>query len=248
MLPLKDDNPTRRFPVLTVGLIAVNTIVFITQWVRPDDGNINDSQQAFACRWGLVPDVLFHSHDTGQQALCTQLNAEHDRFITLFTSQFLHGSWLHLLGNMLFLWVFGNNIEDRLGRVRFLPFYLACGAVAGFAQALMDQGGDTPVIGASGAIAGVLGAYIVLFPHARVWTLITFIPLKIPAWMVLGLWFLFQFLYAGGQSEGGGGVAYVAHVGGFVAGALLIRPCLAGRPPPPPPATATGPAPWQVTR
>jgi membrane associated rhomboid family serine protease len=234
VLPLKDDNPTRRLPVLTIALIVVNTVVYVTQWVRPEDGNVEDSEQAFACRWGLIPDALFHGRDTGLQDLCTQLNTDQDRFLTVFTSQFLHGSWLHLAGNMLFLWVFGNNIEDRLGRVRFLPFYLVCGAIAGVVQSVIDTGSDVPLIGASGAIAGVLGAYIVLYPHARVWTLVMFIPLRIPAWMVLGLWFVFQFLYAGGQAEGGGGVAWVAHLGGFVAGMLLIKPFLVGRPEPPP--------------
>ena len=167
------------------------------------------------------------------------------RFAALVTSQFLHGSWIHLAGNMLFLWVFGNDLEDRLGRIRFLPFYLVCGGIAGLVQSAVDSRSDTPLIGASGAIAGVLGAYILLYPRAEVWSIIIPIPIpfRVPAFIVLGVWFLFQFLYAGGQSEGGGGVAYWAHVGGFIAGMLLIHPFLVGRGPPAPP-RAYRTAPW----
>ena len=146
---------------------------------------------------------------------------------------------LHLVFNMLFLWVFGNNIEDRLGRLRFLPFYLLCGALAGLAQARRTPDSPIPLIGASGAISGVLGAYLVLYPRVRIWTVVLplfFLPFKLPAWLWLGIYFALQFVYLGdAATSGGGGVAYMAHIGGFVAGAVLIRPFLAGgasRPPP----------------
>src|SRR5207302_3701248 len=138
--------------------------------------------------------------------------------------QFLHGGWLQLLGNMLFLWIFGNNIEDRFGRVRFLLFYLGCGVVAAYGFALADPQATTTLIGASGAIAGVLGAYLVLYPRARVWSLVPFLlflPLRIPAWLVLGLWFGLQWAYSAGiMTSGAGSVAYLAHVIGFLVGVL----------------------------
>ena len=163
----------------------------------------------------------------------------------VITSQFLHADWLHLIFNMLFLWVFGNNIEDRLGRIRFLPFYLLCGVLAGLSQAFADPDSAVPLIGASGAIAGVLGAYLVLYPRISVWTIVLpffFLPFKIPAWLWLAIFFALQFLYLGDSAtSGGGGVAYLAHIGGFVAGAALIKPFLLGRPEPRSPAPAIGP-------
>jgi membrane associated rhomboid family serine protease len=245
VLPLMDQNPTRRFPILTVVLIAVNVAIFVFQVTKPGDYSLN-SQTAFICEWGLVPDHLIHGPGGELPVVipdaqpgdvtCEEINERHNRFLGLITSQFLHGGWFHLIFNMLFLWVFGNNIEDRLGRLRFLPFYLLCGALAGLVQALVNASEQAPLIGASGAIAGVLGGYIMLFPHARVWTFIPpFFVLPIPAWITLGLWFAFQLLYAGGSTQVGGGVAYFAHIGGFIAGLLLIRPFMAGRAPPTPP-------------
>jgi membrane associated rhomboid family serine protease len=242
MLPLLDVNPTYRVPILTILLMVLNAGIFIYQQTLPNDDSLH-SQTAFVCEWGLVPDHLVHGDrpraEPPGQVSCEELNEREPRGLALVTSQFLHGSWLHLLGNMLFLWVFGNNVEDRLGRIRFLPFYILCGAIAALVQALIDPSSGVPLIGASGAIAGVMGAYIVLYPRAQVWTLFIIIPLRVPAWVVLGLWFVYQFVYGAGQAESGGGVAYWAHVGGFIAGALLILPCLAGRPPPPA-ATARG--------
>jgi membrane associated rhomboid family serine protease len=148
----------------------------------------------------------------------------------VLTSLFLHGSWLHLLGNMLFLWVFGNNVEDRFGRLRYLLFYLACGVLATYGFALANPGSTEALIGASGAIAGVLGAYLILYPRARVWSLVPvlfFIPLRLPAWLVLGLWFLLQWVFTVGYAVSqAGSVAYLAHVLGFVTGVvvgLLVR-------------------------
>ena len=240
MLPLRDDNPTRRFPVLTVALIALNVAVFLFQLSKPGPADVlaAGNRNAFICEYGVLPDRLSDGSIDARSAadrFCEALNARHTRLLSPFTSQFLHAGWLHLLGNMLFLWVFGNNIEDRLGRVRFLPFYLLCGAIAALGQVLTDASSPSPLIGASGAIAGVLGAYIVLYPRARIVTF-PLVFLRIPAWIVLGFWFLTQFLYTGGQAQDGqGGVAFWAHVVGFVAGMVLVPLFLVGRPPPPAP-------------
>jgi membrane associated rhomboid family serine protease len=188
-----------------------------------------------------VADNLFPDGDPPADA-CQALNAERSSYLTLVTSQFLHGDWLHLIFNMLFLWVFGNNIEDRLGRIRFLPFYLLCGAIAGVAQSAADGDSPVPLIGASGAISGVLGAYLVLYPRIRVWSIVLplfFLPFRLPAWVWLAIYLVLQIIYLG-DSAGGGDVAYLAHIGGFVAGAALIKPFLIGRNDPPPRTPAIG--------
>lgn len=245
MIPFKDVNPTRRPAVLTIGLIAACVLVFAYQLSRPDDLSL-EGRQALICEYGLIADNVLGDAADPRDA-CEQLN-EDNRLLALITSQFLHADLLHLAFNMLFLWVFGNNIEDRLGRIRFLPFYLLCGVMAGLAQAVSDPDSPVPLIGASGAISGILGAYLVLFPRVRIWTVVVplvFLPFKLPAWIWLGIYFALQFLYLGDEAtSGGGGVAYMAHIGGFVAGALLIRPFLLGRDGPPPPAPAAGPA-WR---
>lgn len=242
MIPLKDVNPTRRPAILTIGLIVACVLVFAFQSAKPDDGSLG-SRQAFICEYGLVSDHLLGGTDPAADT-CQLLNQRQDRAVGLLTSQFLHADVLHLVFNMLFLWVFGNNIEDRLGRLRFLPFFLICGALAGLAQALSDPGSAVPLIGASGAISGVLGAYLVLYPKVRVWTVVLpffFLPFKLPAWLWLVIYFALQFVYLGDSAtSGGGGVAYMAHIGGFVAGAALIRPFLVGRDEGPPPAPALG--------
>jgi membrane associated rhomboid family serine protease len=241
VIPIGDVNPTRRTPILTIGLIALCTLVFLFQVTKPDDGTL-DSEQAFICEYGLVADNLFPDGDPPADA-CQALNAERSSYLTLFTSQFLHGGWLHLIFNMLFLWVFGNNIEDRLGRIRYLPFYLLCGAIAAVAQSAADGDSPVPLIGASGAISGVLGAYLVLYPRVRVWTVVLpffFLPFRLPAWLWLAIYLVLQVLYLS-DSAGGGDVAYLAHIGGFVAGAALIKPFLIGRNDPPPRTPAIGP-------
>ena len=251
MLPLKYFNPTRRLAVLTIALIAINALVFLYQWQKADDASLG-GRTAFACEFGVVPNHLIHGEDPlaagpssgAAQVTCQGINQENPAWITVLTSMFLHGGWLHLLGNMLFLWIFGNNVEDRLGRLRFIPFYLICGTVAALTQALGDSNSDIPLIGASGAISGILGAYLLLYPRAMVLTLILPIFLvPIPAWLMLGIYFLLQFVYLGGEATvGGGGVAYLAHIGGFVAGIALIKPFLYGRPEPPePPPRTVGP-------
>jgi membrane associated rhomboid family serine protease len=197
-------------------------------------------QEAFFQRYAAIPRELTTNRQLpvaitqgrprveGNQVACPVGRPNYDKLpaLSVLYAMFLHGSWLHLLGNMLFLWVFGNNVEDRLGRVRYLLFYLACGYAATYGFALADPRSTTTLVGASGAIAGVLGAYLVLFPRARVTSLVPFLlffPVWLPAWVVLGSWFLLQWFYAaGGSVSTGAGVAYLAHVVGFITGIVLI--------------------------
>jgi membrane associated rhomboid family serine protease len=213
MLPLNDDNPIHSTPVATVTFIIACCMVFLYQ------GSLLSSRgEIFIYLYGAIPAVLF-----GQAALPPEVMAI-PAAATVLTSMFLHGSWMHLIGNMLYLWIFGNNIEDVMGSVKFVIFYLLCGAIAALSHALTDPISTVPMVGASGAISGVLGAYLLLFPHARV---LLFAPLigttYVPAGIVLGFWFVMQIL-SGGASLGsqGGGVAFFAHIGGFVAGMILI--------------------------
>jgi membrane associated rhomboid family serine protease len=216
MFPLKDDNPTTILPVVTWALIAVNVMVFLYQFsLGPSLG------QLFAYKYGMIPAVV-----VGERALPQRVGAVAPAG-SLFTSMFLHGGWLHLIGNMWFLYIFGNNIEEAMGHLRYLVFYLLCGLCASVCHIIFNADSVIPSIGASGAISGVLGAYAVIYPHARVWTLIFFIffirILYIPAAFFLGIWFVMQLL-SGGAAIGqqGGGIAFWAHVGGFVAGVLLV--------------------------
>jgi membrane associated rhomboid family serine protease len=214
VFPLKDDIPSRRRPIVTVGLIATCVLVFLWQ------ASLTPSAGTYAVySYGFIPAVLF-----GDAELPPEL-AVVPAVGTLFTSMFLHGGLMHLGGNMLYLWVFGNNIEDNLGHVRFLVFYLLCGIAAAFAQALPDPTSEIPMVGASGAISGVLGAYLILYPHARVHVIIPFGFLflhTIRAGWLLGFWFVFQLVSGLFTPADGGGVAFWAHVGGFVAGMGLI--------------------------
>ncbi len=238
MLPLADDVPGRRAPILTILIITGWVVMWIVQLLRPDNGNITDSGQALDCRWGLVPDHFVHGISATTDP-CALLNMEHSRWIEVITAQFLHASWWHIIGNVLFMWVFGASVEARLGRVRFLPFVLACGSLALIVQALTSASSVSPVIGGSGMVAAVLGAYIVLFPTARVWALVVIIPLRLPAWVLLVAWFGYQVVAALGGLEAG--TAYWAHVAGFAVGAVLIRPASMGLPPPPVPRSAASP-------
>ena len=216
-LPLYDDNPTTRTPVVTYGLIGVCVLVFLWQLGQDAD------QVAFA--FGMIPSVLF-----GSARLPPGL-AVVPPWATIFTSLFLHSGWLHIGGNTLFMWIFGNNVEDVLGHVRYLLLYLLSGVAAAMGQAFADPSSTVPMVGASGAIAGVLGAYLLIYPKANVHVLVLIVILlriiTIPAWILLGLWFGVQLL-SGLMSKGGaGGVAFWAHVGGFVTGVvllLLLRP------------------------
>jgi len=214
MLPLKDDNPTRIVPFITVSLIALNVAVFFWTLFLPPV-----AQKEAILRLAIVPYRITHL-DAGNPA---SLLAGARSFVA---AMFLHGDILHIAGNMLYLWIFGNNIEEAMGHGRFLLFYFLCGLVASFTQIAASPSSRLPMIGASGAIAGVLAAYLVLFPTARVFTLIFLLVfvrvVPIPAVIVLGVWFLLQLLSAGSLAEGG--VAFFAHIGGFVAGLALVVP------------------------
>ncbi|MBI4688349.1 MAG: rhomboid family intramembrane serine protease [Nitrospirae bacterium] len=213
MIPFKDDNPTRIFPFVTIGLIVINALVFIYQMSSPK----GYAETVFA--YGAVP-----------QYLLTFKNVQPiPPALTVFTSMFMHGGFLHIAGNMLYLWIFGNNIEDKLGHLRFLIFYILSGIIAAFSHAFTDPSSTIPMVGASGAVSGVLGAYILLFPHARIYTLIFFgffvRVVALPAIFVIGLWIVIQFVN-GALSKGlpgQGGVAWFAHIGGFVFGLLMIK-------------------------
>jgi membrane associated rhomboid family serine protease len=221
LIPLKDDIPTRRTPVVTIALIAINVIVYFAF----EQGllGLGDVGNERVIDFGAIPSEIT---DPGSHAT----PGDQPSFvITIFTSMFLHGSLLHLGGNMLFLWIFGNNIEDSMGRLTFVAFYLLGGLAALGLQVVTDPNSMVPTVGASGAIAGVLGAYARLYPRARVVTLvfivIIFTVVTLPALLVLGLWFLLQLLPAFSEpiNGAGGGVAYFAHIGGFLFGVLLIK-------------------------
>jgi membrane associated rhomboid family serine protease len=210
MIPIGDDNSTRRItPVVTYVLIALNVLVFFLE--------LNNGE-AFIQRWAFVPS-RFLADPVGD-------------FATLFTAMFLHAGWAHLLGNMLYLWIFGDNVEDRLGHALFFVFYLLCGLAATFAQLAISLGSDVANVGASGAIAGVLGAYLIMFPRGSVNVLVGRVVTRTSALVAIGLWILLQIFSqinvfaAGSQAEGG--VAYMAHIGGFVAG-LVLAFLLGGR-------------------
>jgi len=211
-LPLYDDNPVRRAPIVNHLLIGLCVGAFLWQ--------LGQDQHRVLYRYGLIPAVLF-----GSAHLAPYLRVL-PAWATVFTSMFVHGGWLHLIGNMLFLWIFGHNVEDELGHGRYLVLYLASGLAAALIQGLSDPGSHVPMIGASGAIAGVLGAYAVLSPraniHVFVWIVIFFRVVNVPAWALLGLWFAIQLLSGVEQQRGAPGVAFWAHVGGFVVGMLLV--------------------------
>ncbi len=233
MIPLKDNQPTSTFPVVTILLIAVNVVAFLAQQF-----DIN----AITERYSLIPRELTHyvpyrvypeirldpfGHEV---QVNVRVPLVHPVWLTIFTSMFLHGSWLHLGGNMLYLWIFGNNIEDALGKVKFTIFYFAGGIAAAFAQVVVNLDSSIPMLGASGAIAGVLGAYYILYPSARVLSIVPIFGIgalmEVRAWLVLGLWFLLQVaqgVFGLGGMQGDGGVAVFAHIGGFVAGVIMIN-------------------------
>jgi membrane associated rhomboid family serine protease len=205
MLPLRDVKPSPTTPNVTIGIIALNALAWFYEVAMP-----RDELTVFLQIYGIVPGAFIPS--------------------TLLTAMFLHGSWSHVIGNMWYLWIFGDNVEDRLGHGRFVAFYLICGIAAAFGQMVLDPESTLPMIGASGAIAGVMGAYFVLYPHSRVLTLIPLIIfweiIELPAIMLLGFWFLMQLFSAGAiavtASTGGGGVAFMAHIAGFVVGMIGV--------------------------
>jgi membrane associated rhomboid family serine protease len=268
LIPLKDNVPTRRFPVVTVGLIIACVAVFIWQLSFSGSAEFSSAFPGVSRRdgntieYGAIPYRLTHPgkecalgavkvsvREAEPTIVCQgtaayrEAKALHEQnprsipppqpldavpwFATIFTSMFMHGSIFHIFFNMLFLWVFGNNVEDAMGRFRFLLFYLVGGVVAVYGQSLLDPGSTVPTIGASGAVAAVLGAYLVLLPRARVVTLIFVMLIEVPAYVILGIWFVLQFLPALGQVSAsdvaGSGVAYFAHVAGFLFGMALVK-------------------------
>jgi len=272
MIPLKDNVPTLRFPLVTVALIVVNVIFFGWQLSYSDSKDYSPAYPGVSERdentiqYGAMPYRLLHPNDEcalgavavsatqAEPAVVCQGTAEYREaralhaenrssipapqpfdavpwFVTIFTSMFMHGGILHIAFNMLFLWIFGNNVEDAMGRVRFLLFYLVGGVAAIYGQAVLDPSSTVPTIGASGAVAAVLGAYLVLLPRARVVSLIFLLffitVIEVPAYVILGIWFLLQFLPAIGQVSAqdvtGGGVAYFAHVAGFLFGLAVVK-------------------------
>ncbi|HHN81067.1 MAG TPA: rhomboid family intramembrane serine protease [Methanomicrobia archaeon] len=208
MLPLYDENPTYETPYVTYALIGANALVFLLLNLIEYTGGQYQLQQ-FYYDWAVVPQFVWNG----------------DRLYTLITSQFMHHGVLHFGGNMLYLYIFGNNVEDSMGHKRFVLFYLICGVVASYTQIFIDTSSPIPMLGASGAIAGILGAYVVNFPRANVVTWALFLIIRIPAVIVLGFWILLQFFSGIGSlaTQASGGVAYFAHIGGFVAGFFLVK-------------------------
>jgi membrane associated rhomboid family serine protease len=223
VIPLRDANPTRRTPVVTYVIAALCGIVFAWQLVLLAQGG-EEALVGFIERWGTIPAELSAAARAGDWLS--------EPVLDVLTSMFIHAGWLHLLGNLLFLWIFANNVEDRLGRVLFLAFYLGGGVAAVVAQTLIDPTSEIPMIGASGAISATLGAYAVLFPGARIQSLVFlgffYQLVAVPAVLVLGVWFLLQVVDGVGSLGGAAGVddgvAFFAHIGGFVAGALCALP------------------------
>jgi len=216
MIPLKDDIPSEKKPIVTTLLLSLNILIFLYQF------SLGEGFEGFVLKYGAIPYQITHG----------EMITPYSTFpfpLTLFTAMFLHGGLWHLLGNMLYLWIFGDNIEDRLGHLKFFGLYIVSGLAASLSHIIISPNSTLPMVGASGAIAGVLGAYMIEFPHARILTLVFFgffvRLMKIPAFFVLGFWFILQLIYAlpslGSPSEGG--VAWFAHIGGFLTGIFLFK-------------------------
>jgi membrane associated rhomboid family serine protease len=247
MIPFQDNIPSRSFPILTIAIILINTVTFVYEWSLGAAG-----EERMVYKFGLIPvefqiigegptplEIAPVEREVDGQAVLIRPAVERHELegtfwgavLPLFTCMFLHGGWMHLIGNMWFLWLFGDNVEDRLGRMRYVILYVLSGLAAGGSQVLVNWGSRTPIIGASGAVAGVLGAYLVTYPYARVRTLVPFFyffwpVVELPAFVFLGLWLLMQFLQGAMElaiPTGAGGVAWWAHVGGFVAGIVCMK-------------------------
>lgn len=216
MIPLRDSNPSATVPIVTIVLIIINSIVWLYEV------SLGPATDRFIIEYGLTPFRFLHYYRYSGGLVDNAL-------VPLFSSIFMHAGWIHVIGNMWFLWIFGDNVEDRLGHVKYLIFYLVCGLGSSLIHVLFNLGSQIPTVGASGAISGVLGAYLVSFPHARIYTLLIIVIIirfvELPAFIFLIIWFVFQFLSVASQigSRGDvGGVAYWAHMGGFVVGILLL--------------------------
>jgi membrane associated rhomboid family serine protease len=224
MFPLRDENPTELIPYITVAIIAINVAVWLL--VQGAGFDMRALQQS-VCTYGAIPSEITGQTGGVQAARALQCPTGGLTWSAVFTSMFLHGSWMHLIGNMWFLWIFGNNIEDSLGHGRFILFYLLTGIAASAGHVLSEPASTVPMVGASGAISGIMGAYLVLYPRVRILTLFFFIIFirifPLPAWVMLGYWFLIQ-LASGTTTGAASGVAFWAHIGGFVAGLALVKP------------------------
>jgi len=239
MFPIRDDNPTFLVPYTTYAIIALNALV----WALLQGFGASPALESSLCHLGLIPGELLHSAAAGTRvqlgpnAVCV-LGGD-GAWYTVLTSMFMHGSWMHIIGNMWFMWIFGNNVEDAMGSVRFAFFYVLCGLVAAGLQIVSDTSSIVPMVGASGAIGGVMGAYVLLYPRVHVHMLVFLgffvTTVAVPAVFMLGYWFVIQLISGLATPAGGGGVAFWAHVGGFAAGAALIyafrRPELLARHP-----------------
>jgi len=227
MIPYRDENETQRTAVVTLSIIALNVVV----WLFIQGAGAEYPLAKSVCELGLIPAEITAAvppgtgFPMGRGLVCTTDPGR--QYLHLLTSMFLHGSWMHLIGNMWFLWLFGNNIEDSMGRLRFLAFYLISGLAAALGQIITNPSAIVPMIGASGAISGVMGAYLVLYPRVRVYVLvpifIIFTSIALPAWMMLGYWSLLQLASGVLSSSDVGGVAFWAHVAGFIAGVVMIK-------------------------
>ena len=227
MIPYRDENETQRRAVITGAIISLN----IFTWLIVQGAGSDFALAKSVCELGLIPGELTASLPVGTRfpmgpgLVC--LTDPGRQVSHLLTSMFLHGSWMHLLGNMWFLWIFGNNIEDSMGRLRFIAFYLITGLAAAFGQVVTNPNSVVPMVGASGAISGVMGAYLILYPRVKVYVLVPififFTSIALPAWMMLGYWFLIQLVSGLFTGDDMGGVAFWAHIGGFVAGVVLIK-------------------------
>lgn len=226
MIPIKDYNPTRHFPIITVLIIVINVLAFLQDRLT---GHYEPMLVETARGMVRINHFVGGLSDTLALVPARLAAQPGSAWYHVFTSMFLHGNWLHIGSNMLYLWIFGNNIEDALGRFRFIVFYFCCGLAAAAAQFLSAPGSNVPMVGASGAVAGVMGAYLILYPHARILTLlpilIFFTFIELPAFVIIGYWALLQFISANWINSGSahqGGIAYFAHIGGFAAGILLL--------------------------
>jgi membrane associated rhomboid family serine protease len=228
LFPLRDENPTSLTPLLTIAIVLANVAV----WVLVQGGGVSfEALSDSVCRYGAIPAEItgrtggYRGVQLGPEVPACEFGGL--TLSAIFTSMFLHGGWMHLLANMWFLWLFGNNIEDSMGHLRFLVFYVAVGVLAGVAHVASGPGSPVPTVGASGAISGVMGAYLVLYPRVRIRTLFWFLifirVIPVPAWLVLVYWFALQVLSGAVAPLEGGGVAFWAHVGGFVAGVVLVK-------------------------
>ncbi|MFQ5890422.1 MAG: rhomboid family intramembrane serine protease [Gemmatimonadota bacterium] len=226
MFPLRDENPTELVPLFTVALIAANVAV----WLFVQGAGASGPFLQSLCAYGTIPGEITGVLSPGEWVSLGPVRCRTGGLVegTLITSMFLHGGWGHLIGNMWFLWVFGNNIEDSMGHFRFLLFYLLAGLIAAGAHILSVPGSGVPTVGASGAISGVMGAYLILYPRVRVYTLVIFVifvrVFALPAFVLLGYWFVLQLFMGAAGGSMGGGVAFWAHVGGFLAGVVLVKP------------------------